>query len=292
MEGVHHASEFLKIRGQLSDTKPMPHHLELFESYIPLDLLNWQNALLAFGVMFLIINFRYFLMVSLFWFGFYRNPSAQKRANQIYDLLPGKADQLREIKWSFLSSFIFAFAGLLMGILWQSGATQIYLSFDQYGWWYLPVSAVLLAVIHDAYFYWTHYWLHIPQVYKKYHAVHHASLKPSPWASFSFHPVESVINAVAIPLIILILPLHPVVILWHLTLMTLTAITNHLGFEVLPKGAADHWLGKYLVSGVHHTQHHRYFRYNYGLFFTWWDHWFKTEHPQYVDQFNQVKGAK
>lgn len=266
--------------------------LQKFESYIPVPLLEGWNSVYAFILLLGIINFRYFLMVSLFWWAFYKRDQGSRKEGRIYDTLPDTNEQKREIKWSLLSSFIFAGAGVLMGVLWQQGYTQIYLRYDEYGWWYLPVSALLLAVIHDAYFYWTHVWLHIPKVYKKYHAIHHASLKPSPWASFSFHPVESVINAIALPLFILFLPLHPVVIIWHLTLMTLTAITNHLGFEVLPAGSARHWLGRYLVSGVHHCQHHRYFRYNYGLFFTWWDHWFKTEHPEYIPQFEKVKPSR
>ncbi len=265
--------------------------LQKMESYIPFDLLSGPNLISAFLVLLGIINFRYFLIVLLFWWSYYRSPLQKNSRGQIYDVLPGKAEQLYEIKWSLVSSLIFAAAGVLMGVLWQQGWTQIYLQYDEHGWWYIPVSALLLAVIHDFYFYWTHVWLHRPGVYKKYHSIHHASLKPSPWASFSFHPVESVINAIAIPLIILFLPLHPVVILWHLTLMTLTAVTNHLGFEVLPAGSARHWLGRYLVSGVHHSQHHRYFKYNYGLFFTWWDHAHKTEHPSYPETFEKVKGA-
>lgn len=270
--------------------------LQKFESYIPVDLLSGWNSLYAFLLLLGIINFRYFLMGGLFWWAYYFRPglgsNPGQRRGQIYDELPDSKQQLTEIKWSLLSSVIFAFAGVLMGVLWQQGFTQIYLKYDEFGWWYLPVSALVLAVVHDFYFYITHVWLHVPKVYKKFHSVHHASLKPSPWASFSFHPIESLINAIALPLIILFLPLHPVVILWHLTLMTLTAITNHLGFEVMPAGAAQHWLGRYLVSGVHHSQHHRYFRYNYGLFFTWWDHAFKTEHPQYVEQYNAVKGPQ
>ena len=261
-------------------------HFEKFESYIPFDLLTLPNLFLSFATLCVIINFRYFLMVGLFWLSFYRLKLVQR--GRIYKEMPSRAEQIREIKWSLLSSVIFAVAGVLMGVLWQKGWTQIYLPFDQYGYWYLPVSALLLAIVHDAYFYWTHVWLHIPSVYKKFHAIHHASLKPSPWASFSFHPIESILNALAIPLIILFLPLHPVVLLWHLTLMTITAILNHLGYEIMPRGAARHWLARYWVSGMHHSQHHRYFKYNFGLFFTWWDHWFKTEHPGYVEQYDEV----
>jgi sterol desaturase/sphingolipid hydroxylase (fatty acid hydroxylase superfamily) len=208
---------------------------------------------------------------------------------QIYDQLPGRQEQLFEIKWSIVTSLIFAISGSLMGLIWQKGWTQLYLKFDQFGWLYFfVIGPALLLFIHDAYFYWTHRLLHQPTLYRKYHAVHHASLKPSGWASFSFHPGESIVNAAAIPLIILFLPLHPVHLLVHLTIMTLTAVTNHSGFEVLPKNSNRHWLGKWLISGVHHTQHHRYFKYNFGLFFSWWDVWFKTEHSKFNEEFDKV----
>ncbi len=263
-------------------------HFEKFESYIPFNILQPANLVTSFVVLFAIINIRYFAMVFIFWWPYYRRVPGGAMGRRIYQTLPSRTEQVYEIKWSFLSSAIFALAGVLMGVMWQNGWTKIYLPFAEYTLWYLPMSALFLALIHDAYFYWMHRFLHIPRIYKLFHAVHHASLKPSPWASFSFHPVESLLNALALPVIIIFLPLHPVVILWHLTLMTITAITNHLGYEVLPKGSAVHPVGKYLVSGVHHAQHHRYYRYNYGLFFTWWDHWFQSEHPKYVENFNDV----
>lgn len=267
-------------------------HFEKFESYIPQSLLEPSHFLAALGIVLFFVVFRYFLMVTPFHFIFYVLRPSWTHPRQIYPQLPGKKEQLFELKWSLITSVVFAFAGVLLGLLWELGWTRIYLRFDEYGWFYLLASPFLLMFIHDTYFYWTHRWLHRPGIYERYHAIHHASLRPSPWASFSFHPVESVINALAIPFIALFLPLHPVVILVHLTLMTLSAITNHMGFEVLPRTALHRWWGKALISGVHHTLHHRYFRTNYGLFFSFWDLWMKTEAPQYHREFDRVMNQK
>ena len=38
----------------------------------------------------------------------------------------------------------------------------------------------------------------------------------------------------------------------------------------------------------HHDLHHKYFIHNYGLYFTWWDKWFGTEHPKYQVTFEEV----
>lgn len=260
-------------------------HFEKYESYIVFDLLQPKNFLVAVLALTLIVYFRYLVTTGLFYFWFYKGKWAQSKHRQIYAELPSKESQLYELKWSTLSSVIFGLGGVILGVFWQLGWSKIYLKFDAYGWGYYFISGFLLSFFHDFYFYVTHRMLHIPWLYKRYHAVHHASLHPSPWASFSFHPVESFIEALPLPLISLFLPLHPTVILAYLTVMTISAIINHLGFEVLPKGSANHFLGKWLISGTHHAGHHRYYRYNFGLFYTFWDHVFKTQHPKYEEQF-------
>lgn len=266
-------------------------HFEKFESYIPVDLLTPANLLAATGLVLFIVLFRYFLMVTPFWWLFYKRGAATSR--RIYQRLPGKSEQLFEIKWSLISGVVFAVFGVLLGVIWQLGWTRIYLRFDEWGWFYFWIlGPALLLILHDTYFYWTHRWLHLPSVYRRFHRVHHESLHPSPWASFSFHPVESAINAAAIPLIVLILPLHPVHLLVHLTLMTVSAITNHLGFEVLPLSAARQGWGAWVVSGLHHAQHHRFFKWNYGLFFSVWDRMMKTEHPSFWTEFLQKLNSK
>lgn len=267
-------------------------HYEKLESYLPVSLLDPLNFVLAFFIVLFFVVFRYFLMVYPFHFLFYQLRPAWSKRRQIYPELPGSKEQWFEIKWSLWTSLIFALAGVVMGVFWELGWTQIFLKFDQYGLWYLPVSWVLILLLHETYFYWTHRWLHLPKIYEKYHSIHHKSLRPSPWASFSFHPVESVINAAFVPLVILLVPTHPLVIIFHLTFMTISAITNHSGFEVLPANAVKQGWGKLLVSGVHHTTHHRFFRNNYGLFFTFWDQWMGTEKASFEADYNRVFSNK
>lgn len=259
----------------------MLNHFEKFDSYIPVDLNEPLNFLLAFGLITGIVAFRYYLMVYPFYWLFYRFQPASFAEKRLYPQLPSEASQREERKWSLVSSGIFGLVGAIWGVLWQNGWTRIYLVFDEMGWAYLALSPLLLIVVHETYFYWTHRALHLPLFYRRWHGIHHRSLTPSPWASFSFHPVESLINALILPLMTLLIPVHPMILIFHLTLMTLTAITNHLGFEVLPRGAWGAFLGRHVVSGLHHTQHHRYFKYNYSLFLTFWDRWMGTEDPRF-----------
>ena len=233
-------------------------HFEKFESYIPFDLTEPRYLLTASAVLLGVLIFRYFLMAGAFWLLFYYFRPQRFQQRQIYKQLPEKKIQFYEIKWSLITSIFFTVAAIIMGVMWQKGWTQIYLKFDQYSFWYLIPSLLILSFAHDFYFYVTHRFLHSNWAYRKFHSVHHNSLTPSPWASFSFHPVEGLIQAAALPIFILLIPLHPVMILIYLTFMTLSGITNHLGFEILPEGS-EKGIGQWLVSGVHHTQHHRYY---------------------------------
>lgn len=265
---------------------------ETLEAYVPTPLETWEQLTLAFFVLVGFIVVRYFLLVGGFWVYFYRwRPSSIAR-RLLYPKLPGAAAQWYEIRWSVLSSLIFGAVGVLIGVLWLKGWTRIYLRFDEYGLIYLFLSPLLLALLHDAYFYWTHRWLHIPAVFRRYHRVHHESLHPSPWASFSFHPVESVVNALALPLLVVLLPLHPLVLLFHLILMTVTAILNHLGYETLPRWTLKTGIARWWISGLHHAQHHRQFNTNYALFFSFWDHWAGTENKSFERELAAVFDQK
>ena len=69
--------------------------------------------------------------------------------------------------------------------------------------------------------------------------------------------------------------------------MTISATINHAGVEVYPRGFEKHWLGKWIVGATHHDLHHREFRFNYGLYFTFWDKWMNTESPRFEELFRE-----
>ena len=254
-------------------------YFEQMNHYVPFDLATKSNFGIAFVVLLGVIFIRYLMFVIPALVLFYSKWGQKKFSKmKIYPRLPTKTQQWQEFRWSLLSAVVFAVSGVILGLLWQKGMTQIFLNKNDvtpiYFWILAPFFVI---VFHDAYFYWTHRWLHRPRIFKKFHEVHHRFLEPSPWASFAFHPVESVINALAVPLICLVLPLHPVHILFHLTIMTMSAISNHLGYEILPEAAKRLGIHRWFISGFHHSQHHRFFRTNFGLFFSAWDQIMRTE---------------
>jgi lathosterol oxidase len=111
--------------------------------------------------------------------------------------------------------------------LWKLGGTAVYTDLSAFPLWYLPVSVFLYLFLHDTYFYWTHRIMHHRRIFPVVHRVHHESRPPTPWAAFSFHPWESVVGALFLPLVALVLPIHVGAALFILTLMTLAAVLNH-----------------------------------------------------------------
>ena len=192
-----------------------------------------------------------------------------------------------EIGWSLLTSVLFAGAGGLMLVAWQMGFTKIYLDWDAYPLAWFPVSIGLVLFLHETYYYWLHRWMHRPGIYKLVHKVHHDSITTSAWTSFSFHPLESTFQAIFIPAMVFLIPLHAYAIGLVLTIMTITSAINHLNTELYPRDFHRHWLGRWWIGATHHSLHHAQFRYNYGLYFTFWDKWMNTESPDFVRLFNK-----
>jgi sterol desaturase/sphingolipid hydroxylase (fatty acid hydroxylase superfamily) len=129
--------------------------------------------------------------------------------------------------------------------------------------------------------------MHHPKVFRVVHKVHHDSNITSPWTAFSFHPYEGIFQAVFLPAVLLFLPLHLYVLIFQLTIMTLSSVINHLDIEIYPVNFYKHPIGKWLIGASHHSLHHKQFKFNYGLYFTFWDKWKGTESPSYVSLFEE-----
>ena len=140
-------------------------HFERWESYVPVDLTEPKMFFLAIVVVYFFVVFRYFLIVTPFYFLFYIKNFAKHR--QVYGAMPGATQAKTEIKWSLVTSAVFAVSGVLIGWLWQQGYTKIYLKFDEYPTWYMPISLIAMSLLHEVYFYFSHRLMHHPVLYRK-----------------------------------------------------------------------------------------------------------------------------
>ena len=82
-----------------------------------------------------------------------------------------------------------------------------------------------------------------------------------------------------------------VAIFLFLVHMIVRNVLGHSGYELLPRSLAHSVAWGWSNSVTHHDLHHETFRWNYGLYFTWWDRLMGTEHPQYRERLGGVRTA-
>lgn len=227
--------------------------------------------------MFAMLSTRYLIVSSvLYWLLWVRRPQSWE-VRRLHDLDRRKSKIKNEIKWSIFSCLIFALPSAFIMEMIALGQTKVYINPMEYGWLYLPVSLFIYLFLHDTYFYWTHRWLHIPSIYHRFHKVHHESINPTPWTSFSFDPVESIITAIIIPILVFIIPIHISILFLLLILMSIFGVVNHIGYEVYPRSWMRGFWGENWITPTHHTLHHHKFNCNYSLYFRFWDKLMNTD---------------
>lgn len=184
---------------------------------------------------------------------------------------PKAATVRHEAKLSLLSSWIYALPAAVVWEAWRNGGTLIYLDVGRYGVAWLFLSGALYLLIQDAYYYWLHRLMHQKAVFRYVHAGHHRSRQPTPFASFSFDWAEAALTAWLLPALTFVIPIHPAVIVVLLSVMTVAAVLNHAGAELLPDWLVQGPIGAGLISATHHSLHHTHYGANFGLYFRLWD---------------------
>jgi lathosterol oxidase len=239
------------------------------------------------------ISTRYFFLAGLGFLIFYVLLRRRLLYRKIQSKFPRNSDYAREISYSMITMLIFAFVPVLII---QDPAvvrhTRYYRQIADHGWFYFWVAFPLLFLIHDAYFYWTHRLMHHRLLFRWFHRVHHRSTNPSPWAAYSFHPLEAVVESGIFPVFLFTLPVHPIHLFVFFFLMIAYNVYGHLGYELYPRAFNRHWAGRWINTSISHNQHHQYYKGNYGLYFTIWDRLMGTMRPDYDERFVEVKGRK
>lgn len=232
---------------------------------------------------------RYFVLAGIPFLIFYKLFPRLFSRNKIQSRIARKKDFIREILHSVQSSLIIAGMGLLFLKTSLREYTQVYDQLGQYPFWWIPLSVLLGLVIHDTYFYWMHRTVHHPSLFGVIHKVHHQSVNPSPWASYSFHFLEAVLEALVAPIILLLVPMHPLVLILFSLIAFIINVYGHLGYEIAPIWLRYTLLFEIFVTSTFHNMHHAKFRYNYGLYFRMWDRIMGTEHPYYVREYDKIQ---
>ncbi len=242
-----------------------------------INLSDYRILIVTFLVLSTVVFLRYLLFSGAYHWMFFVLFRKKFKKKMLFNQRLKAGQTKRELLLSFYSALIFSATGLGLLVLWQYGFTQIYTSLTDFPLWYLPVSVVLFLILHDSYYYWLHKWMHSSTWMRSFHMEHHKSVNTSVFTSFSFHPIESFLQAIIVPILLMIVPMHPIALVFTLLLMTFSAIINHGGVEIYPMKKDTKGLHHFIIGATHHDIHHRNSKKNFGLYFTFWDRLMNTE---------------
>lgn len=256
---------------------------------LPDDLALYLRWLLSFGMLLL----RYLLFAGSVYLLYYVVKRREWFFMKIQQKFPERKQILTEIKYSLLTFCVFASISVLIRYLIQQEILEIkiYKQFADHSTLYYIATTLFIIFFHDSYFYWVHRLMHHPLLYERVHKVHHLSKDPTPWAAFSFHPLEAVLELGFVPLLTFTIPLHfsSILILsvWQISFN----VMGHSGYEFFPRNSKNTFM-KWFNSATNHNMHHKYVRCNYGLYFNIWDRVMKTNHPKYFATFEEVTARR
>ncbi len=255
--------------------------------------LQWlvlESPLLLFAMLVFVYQWlRFMLLAGLGYRLLWQSDSTWIARLRIQPGSPTSRQMQRDFALTTLTLVIFSAMTLFVRVAQEQGWARLYFDIADYGWPYFLFSLIFMFILHDAYFYWSHRLLHVKWLMRRIHRVHHRSHNPSPWSSFAFHPLEAVIQYGIVPLVVLLLPLHPLAIIIFALGMTVITVIGHIGYELYPAGMTRHPVLGLLNTSTHHNMHHRYVHCNYGLYFNLWDRLMDTNHHRYHETFDAIR---
>jgi sterol desaturase/sphingolipid hydroxylase (fatty acid hydroxylase superfamily) len=113
------------------------------------------------------IGSRYFAVAGLFFVLYYFLLYKKISHKKIQQRLPKRQDYIREVGYSLLTIFIFAFVPLfILHMPSLARYTTLYTRIEDYGWAYFFLAFPVLFLLHDTYFYWTHRAMHHKKLFR------------------------------------------------------------------------------------------------------------------------------
>jgi sterol desaturase/sphingolipid hydroxylase (fatty acid hydroxylase superfamily) len=201
---------------------------------------------------------------------------------------PKLAKMLHDVRWSLSTVVLFSLVAVGVYYGARSGILRRYAEIGEHGWGWFALSIVILIVLQDTYFYWTHRAMHTRLLFKHVHRTHHVSTNPSPWTAYAFSPIEALVHAAFVPLVWFSLPLHEAAVFVFLAFMIVRNVLGHLSIELYPRGFTKSRFWRWHTTTTHHAMHHARFTSNFGLYFTFWDELMGTTHPAYSAAFERL----
>jgi len=185
----------------------------------------------------------------------------------IVDTRPLRPHQIaNEIRWSLLSIAVFAGYGWLttkvylhgwVDVAWQASSVRI------------AADLIILLVWNELHFFICHRLLHTSWLYRHAHRIHHESVTPTPFSTYSFHWLESALLG---SVMITAMMWHTFSI-WALLLLPVMSLL----FNTIGHGNYNVFAGTMRRSAsVEHASHHRRVSGNFGFYLPVLDRLFGT----------------
>lgn len=250
--------------------------MEIIQPYFIISIYVW-------GVFILLSGGFYLLSSSIFEHKFPNLKIFKKNASK-------KQIQL-EIKNSFISISIINIMFIFVYELYHMNALALNDIIPDFWPIIFTVQFFIMHTLHDAYFYWTHRWMHEIKWMRSWHLAHHKSLVPTPFSAFNFSWQEASIHALFFFLTALIIPIHWAVFSYFYAFLFWINVFGHMNFDFWPQGLYRWPYGSLFMTPTHHSFHHEYNKFNYGLYYRFWDELCKTMNTKTYPHFYHLKKA-
>ncbi len=210
-------------------------------------------------------------LASLLFFGmqYYGAVGLAKFVRHFWALEPiGKlGSQKEQVRFEQRHSMVSILVFSLQAIPIQWAVANDWVRID-YSWsWAILPEMLVLFLWNELHFYTCHRLLHFPWLYNKVHRVHHLSIHPTEYSTYSFHWIEAFMLGSVPYLPLLLWDFHYQALLFlPLSSITLNML-GHWNHDLAPEKRPNHWLR----FSFRHSLHHQKVKGNYGFFLPWLD---------------------
>jgi len=181
-----------------------------------------------------------------------------------------RGGQLRdELGWSHASILVFGLGSLTV---WLGLRADVFRIEVGVAWPVIAAECLVLVLWNDLHFYACHWLLHRRAMFPRFHLQHHRSHVVTPFATYSFHPVEAALLGSVMPIAMLARDFSQEALLFLPVYSLAVNTMGHSNYDLFPSRRT----GQLTTFSRRHQMHHALFHGNYGFMLPWLDWLFRT----------------
>ena len=180
-----------------------------------------------------------------------------------------KGQKAQEIKHGVIACIVFSVVSLIARVLFEGVLPGSIIQ--------MCIEVLVFTIFYETYSYFVHRLLHT-KLLRKAHAVHHKSIRVSPWSAFSVHPIEAFFISMSAPLFMLLFNVHLSIIFAFHILGVLFTMILHSNLQLKRSILFSRVFNSYTH---HHSTHHLVGNVNFGFVNQFWDKLLKTNNKSH-----------